>query len=208
MNGAGKTTTLNAIMGHLDTNAGTVTIDGADADTLPVVRRLGYFGLLTQEFGRYEFTVRDVVRIGRPDGQAADSDIWRALENAHICDVVRAMPDGLDTQLGPQFGGVGLSGGQWQRLALARIYLRNAPIWILDEPTSAIDAEAERQIFAELQRTKSERITIVVSHRAWTLKGMDRIYVFDHGRIVEDGTYDQLLDYHGRFAGIFTEQVR
>lgn len=207
VNGAGKTTTVNAVRGHLDTHTGTVTIDGTDAGMLPIDERLGYFGLLTQEFGRYEFPVRDVVRIGRPDGQATDDEIWQALECAHAQDVVRAMPHGLDTQLGPQFGGVGLSGGQWQRLALARIYLRNAPIWILDEPTSAIDAEAEQQIFAELRRTKSERITIVVSHRAWTLKGMDRIYVFDHGRVIEDGTYDQLLCHNGRFAGIFAEQV-
>lgn len=92
-------------------------------------------------------------------------------------------------------------------MSLARIYLRDAPIWILDEPTSAIDAEAEQQIFAELQRTKADRITIVVSHRAWTLKGMDQIYVFDHGRIVEQGTYDDLLARGGRFVRIFAEQV-
>lgn len=125
----------------------------------------------------------------------------------HAGDFVRRLKDGLDTQLGSQFGGVGLSGGQWQRLALARIYLRDAPIWILDEPTSAIDAEAEQQIFAELQRTRSDRITIVVSHRAWTLKGMDHIYVLDQGRIVEHGTYEQLITQQRRFSQIFAEQV-
>lgn len=207
VNGAGKTTTVNAIMGLLDLDDGKITIDGLDLTKLVSSTRLATFGLLTQEFGRYEFTVRDVVRIGRSDGRATDEEIWQALESAHAKRLVEDLPNGLDTQLGSQFGGVGLSGGQWQRLSLARIYLRDAPIWILDEPTSAIDAEAEQQIFAELQRTKANRITIVVSHRAWTLKGMDHIYVFDGGRIVDDGTYDQLLARGGRFAEIFAEQV-
>lgn len=208
VNGAGKTTTVNAIMGLLDLDAGKITIDELDLAKLPTSQRLAMFGLLTQEFGRYEFTVRDVVRIGRPDGQATDEEVWQALESAHAKTFIEQLPHGLDTQLGSQFGGVGLSGGQWQRLSLARIYLRDAPIWILDEPTSAIDAEAEQQIFAELQRTKSDRITIVVSHRAWTLKGMDHIYVFEDGRIVDHGTYDDLLARGGRFAEVFAGQVR
>ncbi|MBP2382713.1 ABC-type multidrug transport system fused ATPase/permease subunit [Brachybacterium sacelli] len=95
-----------------------------------------------------------------------DAEVWDALRSAHAADMVAAMPEGLDQQLGEQWGGVGISGGQWQRLALARIYLRDAPIWVLDEPTSAIDAEAEQEIFHELQRTKHGRITVVVSHRA------------------------------------------
>ncbi|MET9022480.1 ABC transporter ATP-binding protein [Actinopolymorpha sp. NPDC004070] len=207
VNGAGKTTAINTILGLLEPDAGAVTVDGIDATTMPLAARLGYFGLLTQEFGRYEFTVRDTLRIGRPDGRATDEEIWQALDSAHAGDFVRRLKDGLDTQLGSQFGGVGLSGGQWQRLALARIYLRDAPIWILDEPTSAIDAEAEQQIFAELQRTRADRITIVVSHRAWTLRGMDHIYVLDEGRVVEQGTYEQLIAQRRRFSQIFAEQV-
>ena len=110
----------------------------------------------------------------------------------------------LDTQLGQQWGGSGISGGQWQRLALARILLRNAGVWILDEPTSAIDAEAEREIFAGLRRTKDTRITIVVSHRAWTLRAMDRIYVIDDGSVVQCGTYPELMAQpDGRFARLF-----
>ena len=91
-----------------------------------------------------------------------------------------------------------------QRLALARIHLRNAGIWILDEPTSAIDAEAEQQIFAELQRDKATKITIVTSHRAWTLRDMDHIYVLDHGVTVEHGRYEDLISANGRFAGILS----
>jgi ATP-binding cassette subfamily B protein len=108
--------------------------------------------------------------------------------------------------LGQQWGGIGLSGGEWQRLALARIYLRDAPIWVLDEPTSSIDSEAEAEIFQELAATKSGRITIVVSHRAWTLRDMDVIHVMDSGRIVESGTYGELLRRRGRFSELFALQ--
>ncbi|SDS89386.1 ATP-binding cassette domain-containing protein [Microlunatus soli] len=205
-NGAGKTTAVNALLGTVDCDRGTVCIDGTDLAGTTSAGRLAHFGLLTQEFGRYEFTVDQSVRLGRPDGVASEEEVWAALDSAHLADRIRELPDGLHTQLGPQFGGVGLSGGQWQRLALARIYLRGAGIWVLDEPTSAIDAEAEQQIFAELQRTKADRITIVVSHRAWTLKGMDRIYVLDGGRVVEQGGYEELLAARGRFAEIFSEQ--
>lgn len=122
--------------------------------------------------------------------------------------MVRGFENGLDQQLGAQWeGGVGLSGGQWQRMSLARIHLRGAPIWILDEPTSAIDAEAEQEIFRELQRSKHGRITIVVSHRAWTLRGMDEILVVDGGRVIERGTYTELLARGDRFAEIFAEQA-
>lgn len=150
--------------------------------------------------------MRDAVRLGSPREDVTDDEVWAALRSAHAAQMVEAMPGGLDQQLGEQWGGVGISGGQWQRLALARIYLRDSPIWILDEPTSAIDAEAEQEVFHELQRTKQGRITVVVSHRAWTLKDMDRIYVFDDGRIVEQGRYEELLALQGRFAEIFAEQ--
>ncbi|MBA8796203.1 ATP-binding cassette subfamily B protein [Friedmanniella endophytica] len=207
VNGAGKTTLVNALLGIVEVERGTVRLDGEDAARLPPAERLARFGLLTQEFGRYELTVRESVRLGSPDPDVDDERIWAALDSAHAGDLVRALPDGLDTQLGTQFGGVGLSGGQWQRLALARTYLRDAAVWVLDEPTSAIDAEAEQQIFAELGRTRSGRITVVVSHRAWTLRSMDRIYVLDHGRLVEQGRYDELLVAGGRFAEIFAEQA-
>lgn len=206
-NGAGKTTTINSIIGVIHPDNGAIRIDDqkirfpVDSDTR------AKFGLLTQEFGRYEFTVRDLVGLGTPADSYTDDQIWTALDNAQIGDLVRDLPDQLDAQLGQQWGGVGLSGGQWQRLALARIYLRDAGIWILDEPTSAIDAEAEAEIFAALQHDKHDRITIVVSHRAWTLRGMDRIYVFDHGRIAQTGTFPQLLNQPGRFAELFAEQL-
>jgi ATP-binding cassette subfamily B protein len=206
-NGAGKTTLVKALMGLLPVSHGEVFIDSQRASDLPLRARLAHFGLLTQEFGRYELSIRDAISLGVPDGAGvSDDDIWRALSVAHLSEFVQSLDEGLDTQIGEQFGGIGLSGGQWQRVSLARIAVRNAGIWILDEPTSAVDAEAEREIFHELLESRLGRITIVVSHRAWTLRGMDRIYVLDGGRVVQCGTYEELVTSQGRFHELFMDQ--
>lgn len=208
VNGAGKTTAVNSIVGTLDPEGGSIAIDGRTRADMPFQEWVGHFGTLTQEFGRYELTVRESLLLGTSRRDIGDEELCAALEAANAASMVRRFEGGLDQQLGAQWdGGVGLSGGQWQRLSLARIHLRSAPIWILDEPTSAIDAEAEQDIFRELQRSKAERITIVVSHRAWTLRGMDEILVIDEGKVVERGRYDELLATGGRFAEIFAEQA-
>jgi ATP-binding cassette subfamily B protein len=200
VNGAGKSTAVNLLVGSLRPDSGRVLIDGRDASTMTENERLAHFGLLVQEFGRFEFTVRDAVALGHPDA-VADPEVREVLAGTFAAEL------SLDTQLGQQWGGTGISGGQWQRLALARIRLRNAGVWILDEPTSAIDAEADYEIFTELRRTSAGRITIVVSHRAWTLRAMDRIYVIDEGAVVQEGTYDELIgEPHGRFAKLFAAQ--
>ncbi|WP_427894447.1 ATP-binding cassette domain-containing protein [Kribbella sp. GL6] len=200
VNGAGKSTAINLLVGSLRPAGGRVLIDGVDAARMGEEERLAHFGLLVQEFGRFEFTLRDAVALGAP-AEVADHEVRTALGGTFAADLP------LDTQLGQQWGGTGISGGQWQRLALARIRLRDAGVWILDEPTSAIDAEAEQAIFAELRRTSAARITIVVSHRAWTLREMDRIYVVDEGRVVQQGTYQQLIAQpEGRFARLFAAQ--
>ncbi|ONI72504.1 hypothetical protein BWI15_17620 [Kribbella sp. ALI-6-A] len=206
-NGAGKTTLVRALLGIVATAGGEVLLDGRLASDLALSARLAHFGLMTQEFGRYELSIRDAVTLGTPDGvEVTEEDIWRALAVARMDKFVRNLDEGLDTQIGEQFGGIGLSGGQWQRIALARIAVRGAGVWILDEPTSAVDAEAERDIFQELLQSRRDRITIVVSHRAWTLRGMDRIYVIDNARIVQCGTYEDLVTREGRFRELFSDQ--
>jgi ATP-binding cassette, subfamily B, bacterial len=207
VNGAGKTTAVNTLVGMLTPSTGRVLLDGRDATALTESERLGHFCLLVQEFGKFEFSLRDVVALGAP-APVTDDAVRRALVAAQAESFTSRL-SGLDAQLGQQWGGTGISGGQWQRLALARIHLRGAGIWILDEPTSAIDAEAEREIFPELRRTRHERITVVVSHRAWTLRELDRIYVLDDGVVVQEGRYDELLAVDGgRFAEMFREQMK
>lgn len=207
VNGAGKSTAINAILGLLTLQQGKVFIDGQDASAMTSAKRLAHFGVLTQEFGRYELTVRENLLLGTNRDDVSDEEIWEALRSAQAEQMIKDMPHGLDTQLGQQWKGVGLSGGQWQRLALARLYLRKAGIWVLDEPTSAIDAEAEADIFNQIVCEKADRITVVVSHRAWTLRNLDRIYVFEDGKIVESGNYSELTNRAGRFAKIFQEQI-
>ena len=179
--GAGAAGLDAGVLGIVPVTAGTVEIDGVDAAGLSPQERLARFGLVTQEFGRYEMTVRAALALGTPEEEIPEEAFWRALAAARADGMVRSLPQGLDTMLGTRFGGVGLSGGQWQRIALARIHLRGAGIRVLDEPTSAIDAEAEQEVFAQLRETAAEHLTIVVSHRAWTLRGMDRIHVLEGG---------------------------
>ncbi|WP_159096593.1 ABC transporter ATP-binding protein [Miniimonas sp. S16] len=207
-NGAGKTTALHALLGLLTPDAGTVTLDGLGPDEVGQRPWLRRFATMVQEYERYEFTVRENLQLGRsPDDAVPDEALWRALELAGLTDLVRSLPDGLDTQLGEQWDGTTLSGGQWQRLSVARVAVRDAPVWVLDEPTSAIDAESEEAILERLVAGKEERITVLVSHRAWTLRAVDRIYVLDGGRVVEHGSYRALVAADGPFSRLFRNQL-
>ena len=208
--GAGKTTLVRGILGLTPTTAGSVLFDDTPVDSLSVQQVFKHTTLLSQDYGRYELTVRENLLLGtHAQGQEPPTDqrLWDALSKARAAEFVQALPAGLDTQLGEQWGGAGLSGGQWQRLALARLILRNTALWILDEPTSAIDAHAEEEIFATLRKVAADHMTILVSHRAWTLKHADVIHVVDRGTIVESGTYAELLGAGGRFAEIFASQI-
>lgn len=206
-NGAGKTTLIHGILGMLTAHEGRVLFDNTPVDALDPVERHQLATILTQDFGRYELTIRQNLLMGISGRSATDEQLWDALDKARAAEFVRALPAGLDTQLGEQWGGVGLSGGQWQRLALARLILRNTDLWVLDEPTSAIDAETEEDIFASLREIAAGHMTILVSHRAWTLRHADRIYVMDAGAIVESGTYTELMARNSHFAQLFASQT-
>lgn len=204
VNGAGKSSLVKAVTRLAPITQGRIILDGDDLSAMSYPSVTERVAMLAQDYGRYEYTVRDFLLLGVP--AASEADVRHALHEVGFDDVVRALPDGLETQLGEQWGGVGLSGGQWQRLALARVFLKNTLVRILDEPTSAIDAEAEEEIFRSIRELAPGHVTLVVSHRAWTLKNLDRIYVIDAGRIVEQGTYDDLMRQRGRFSEIFSRQ--
>ena len=206
-NGAGKTTLIHGILGMLAAHEGRVLFDNTPVDALDPAERHRMASILTQDFGRYELTVRQNLLMGISGRPATDEQLWDALEKARAAEFVRVLPAGLDTRLGEQWGGVGLSGGQWHRLALARLILRNTDLWILDEPTSAIDAETEEEIFASLHEVSAGHATILVSHRAWTLRHADLIYVMDAGKIVESGTYAELMARGTHFARLFASQT-
>jgi ATP-binding cassette, subfamily B, bacterial len=165
-------------------------------------------GVLFQDYASYELSVRENVMMGRPDERPDDARVLDALRNARSDWLLRKMPKGLDSKVGRLFeGGHDLSGGEWQRLALARIMYRDADIWILDEPTSSLDPEAEAAIFAELKDNLKGRIGIIISHRFSTVRIADRIAVIADGRVAEIGTHEQLLHGRGRYAQLFELQA-
>ena len=207
-NGAGKSTLVKLLLRFYDPDRGDVRVGGVDLKNVHPEELRGRVGVLFQDYANYELTVRDNVVMGRPDAAADDQRVMEALRRSRSEWLVRKMPSGLDSKVGRLFeGGHDLSGGEWQRLALARIMYRNADIWILDEPTSSLDPEAEAAIFAELKENLRGRIGIVISHRFSTVRMADRIAVIVDGRVAEFGTHDELLRSGGRYAQLFEIQA-
>jgi ATP-binding cassette subfamily B protein len=207
-NGAGKSTLVKLLLRFYDADTGSVRVGGVDVKNLdPEVLR-SRIGVLFQDYASYELSVRENVTMGRPQGVVDDERVMEALRDARSEWLVSRMPKGLDSKVGRLFeGGHDLSGGEWQRLALARIMYRDADIWILDEPTSSLDPEAEAGIFAELKENLKGRIGIVISHRFSTVRIADRIAVIADGRVAELGNHEQLLRAGGRYAQLFELQA-
>jgi ATP-binding cassette subfamily B protein len=207
-NGAGKSTLIKLLLRFYDADSGSIRVGGIDVRDLdPAVLR-SRIGVLFQDYATYELSIRENVVMGRPDEAVQDERVMQALRDARSEWLLKKMRKGLDSKVGRLFeGGHDLSGGEWQRLALARIMYRDADIWILDEPTSSLDPEAEAGIFAELKENLRGRIGIVISHRFSTVRIADRIAVVAGGGIVELGTHDELLIAGGRYAQLFELQA-
>ena len=207
-NGAGKSTLIRLLLRFYDPDQGSVRVGGVDLKSLdPAVLR-SRIGVLFQDYASYELSVRENVVMGRPDGEVKDERVMEALRDARSDWLLKKMPKGLDSKVGRLFeGGHDLSGGEWQRLALARIMYRDADIWILDEPTSSLDPEAEAAIFAELKENLKGRIGIVISHRFSTVRIADRIAVIADGHVTELGSHEELLRAQGRYAQLFELQA-
>ncbi|MDP2391374.1 MAG: ABC transporter ATP-binding protein, partial [Acidobacteriota bacterium] len=207
-NGAGKSTLVKLLLRFYDADQGAVRVGGADLRELNPGELRNRIGVLFQDYASYELTVRENVVMGRPDGSVDDDRVLTALKDSRSEWLVKKMPNGLDSKVGRLFeGGHDLSGGEWQRLALARIMYRNADIWILDEPTSSLDPEAEAAIFAELKTMLKGRIGIVISHRFSTVRIADRIAVIAEGKVSELGSHEELLKAGGRYAELFELQA-
>ena len=207
-NGAGKSTLVKLLLRFYDVEKGAVTIDGVDVKEMdPEVLR-SRIGVLFQDYATYELSVKENIIMGWPYIAADDDRIAKAVRDSRSDEVIKKLPNGLESKVGRLFeGGHDLSGGEWQRLALARIMYRNADIWILDEPTSSLDPEAEAAIFAELKENLKGRIGIVISHRFSTVRIADRIAVIADGRVTELGSHDELLKADGRYAELFEIQA-
>ncbi len=207
-NGAGKSTIVNLMLRFYDPDAGTVTVAGEDLRDVDPVDLRAHVGVLFQDFAKFQLSLRDNVQLGRVDRTSDDDEVMEYLDAARAQYLPKTMKYGLDSRAGRLFeGGHELSGGEWQRLALARLLYRQADLWILDEPTSNLDPEAEAAIFAELKEQLHGRMGVVISHRFSTVRVADRIYVIQDGRVAECGSHDELISRGGRYAELFELQA-
>ncbi|HTE33196.1 MAG TPA: ABC transporter ATP-binding protein [Chryseolinea sp.] len=207
-NGAGKSTIVRLLLRFYDVDEGSISIGGVDLKNTDPEELRNRIGVLFQDYANYELTVRENVTMGRPNVEVFDQRVLDSLRDARSEWLVKKMPNGLDSKVGRLFeGGHDLSGGEWQRLALARIMYRNADIWILDEPTSSLDPEAEAAIFAELKENLKGRIGIVISHRFSTVRIADRIAVIADGKVSEFGSHEDLMKARGKYAQLFELQA-
>jgi ATP-binding cassette subfamily B protein len=209
-NGAGKTTFIKLLAGLYRPGEGRILLDGRDLQTWGDEALRRRIGVIFQDFNQYQLALRENVAFGSVDHLEDELRVGRAVRQGGADDLVAGLPTGLDTQLGRWFkGGVELSGGQWQKVALARAFMREeADILILDEPTAALDAEAEHAVFQRFRALAADRTTILISHRFPTVRMADRIVVLEGGRLVEEGTHAQLLAAGARYAHLFTLQAQ
>ena len=194
--GSGKTTSAYLVARLYDATQGTVSIDGVDVRELSFEALTSVVGVVSQETYLFHASVRDNLRFAKPS--ASDEEIEEAARAAQIHELIATLPDGYDTMVGER--GYRFSGGEKQRMAIARTILRNPPVLVLDEATSSLDTQTERMVQEALERLSEGRTTIAIAHRLSTVRDADQIVVLDRGRIVELGTYDELLAQNGRFA--------
>ena len=203
MSGVGKSTLADLIPRFYDVRAGRVTIDGADVRDLTVESLRAQIGIVSQHTFLFNDSIRNNIAYGRPDRSMDDVAVAAKAANAH--EFIAALPQGYDSVIGEM--GMQLSGGQRQRLAIARALLKNAPILILDEATSSLDAESERLVQDALERLMATRTTIVIAHRLSTIRKADRIVVLVNGAIAEEGSHDELLRRNGEYSRLYAIQA-
>lgn len=209
-NGSGKTTLIKLLTRLYRPTAGRILLDGLDLEDWEETALRQRIGVIFQDFARYQMRVGENIGAG-DEAHFEDAELWSAAaEKGRATEFIDSLPSGYQTQLGKWFNdGRELSGGQWQKIALSRAFMRSrADVLVLDEPTAAIDAQAEAEVFEHFRQLAHDRITILISHRFSTVRMADQIAVLEAGRIVEIGSHESLLALGGRYAHLFTLQAR
>ena len=207
-NGQGKTTIVKLITRLYDPSEGEILLDGVDLREYDLESLHAEIGVIFQDFMRYEMTARENIAVGRIELDHAQEELEYAAEKSLADGVIAKLPRRYDQMLGRRFEtGVDLSGGEWQKLALARAYLRDAQLLILDEPTASLDARSELEVFERFAELTSDKMALLISHRFSTVRMADRIVVLEAGRLVEEGNHAQLMALGGRYAAMFEMQA-
>ncbi len=208
-NGSGKTTLIKLLCRLYDPTSGNITIDGIDIHNFDITELRRQFSVIFQDYVKYHFTAQENIWLGNVDIPPIDDKITLAARRSGADDVIKSLPQGYDTMLGKWFDqGEELSIGQWQKVALARAFLRDSQVIVLDEPTSAMDPKAEAEVFEGFRQLIKNQAAILISHRLSTVKMADRIYVMDKGRIIENGTHDELIKLGGTYQSLFETQAK
>ncbi len=207
-NGAGKTTIVKLLCRFYDPTEGEILINGINLRDVEQRDWYRFLGTLFQEFVRYHFSVRENIMLGAPERNDVAA-MKEAARRSGAAEFIEQLPNGYDQVLGKEFeDGVDLSGGQWQKIAIARAFYEAPPVLILDEPTSAIDAEAEYDIFTNLEQQYKNKTLLLVSHRFSTVRNAGKIIVLENGEVVESGSHDELMARNGEYAKLFQIQAR
>jgi len=206
-NGQGKTTIVKLLTRLYDPTGGRILLDGVDLREYNMEDLHSQIGVIFQDFMRYELTARQNIAVGRIEA-SQDGEVRRAAHKSLADEVIRKLPQGYEQLLGLRFeGGVDLSGGEWQKIALARAYFRDAQLVILDEPTASLDARSEYEVFQQFAELTEGKTALLISHRFSTVQMADRIVVLENGKIAEQGSHRQLVALGGKYAAMFELQA-
>jgi ATP-binding cassette, subfamily B, bacterial len=207
-NGEGKTTVVKLITRLYDPSEGQILLEGIDLREYALDDLHRNIGVIFQDFVRFEMTARENIAIGRTEKEHSQGDLEIAAQKSLADSVINKLESGYDQMLGSRFeGGVELSGGEWQKIALARAYLRDAQLLILDEPTAALDARSELEVFERFAELTEGKMALLISHRFSTVRMADRIVVLSGGHLIEEGSHEQLMSRGGVYAGMFEMQA-
>ena len=200
--GGGKTTLASLIARFWDVKEGSIKLGGVDVRDITSSELMNQISYVFQDSKLLKLSILENVRIGRPD--ATDAEVMKALEKAQCMDIIEKLPDGVHTKIGAE--GVYVSGGEAQRLSIARAFLKNAPVLILDEATAFADPDNEQRVQAAFETLSRDKTVIMIAHRLKTVRHADQIFVVDHGEIVQQGTHDELVAVDGLYRRFVVER--